>query len=232
MKFSYNLAKALRLRLKNMFLILIGTLALAFGTAAFLVPFELIAGGISGIAIITEQLFGSGFLSVEAMIALLSWLSFFAGLFFLGKSFALKTFLSSALYPLFVSIFIERGLTDFSLGFFDFGAGTLLASVIGGAFVGLGCALSFLGGGSTGGVDVFALVLCKKYPKLRIPHVMLLTDSAIIMLGAFAVADPRKTLLGIFSALTAAFAIEVTLNLKIRIFRTNWHDKKIDNFKK
>ena len=220
------------IKIKNVFLIILGTASLALATAAFLVPFELVAGGISGLAIVINSLLGGGFLSVEIIITVLTWISFFAGLIFLGKSFALKTLLSSALYPLLVAIFIERGLSDSFRHFLDLEGGMLIAAALGGALVGIGCALSFKSGGSTGGVDVLALTLCKKHPTLKLPRLMLIIDTAIIIFGAFAIADPKKTLFGIFSALTSAFTIEAVLNTKFKAFWTNWRDKKIDKAEK
>lgn len=219
-------------RIKYIFPITVGTAILSFATASVLIPFELVTGGISGIAIVVGSLFGDGVLPAEITIALLTWTAFFTGLFFLGKSFALKTLLSSVLYPLFVSLFIERGISDIFISFFDFKTGTLFASVIGGALVGFGCALSFLGGGSTGGVDILALILCKKNERLKIHSVMLFIDAAIILLGALVIRNTAKTLLGIFSALTSAFTIQAVMNTKFRFLKINWHDKKIDNFKK
>ena len=222
----------IKLKIENLALIAIGTLFLALGTAAFLIPFELVTGGISGIAIIVSTFAKGGFLSIDGIIALLTWTSFFIGLIFLGKSFALKTLLSAILYPIFISAFIESGLADRSLALLSFPSSQIIAALLGGAFVGFGCALSFIGGGSTGGVDILALVLCKDRQRLKISHVMLFIDALIIILGAFAIAERAKTALGIFSAITAAFSIEMTLRFREKIFSINWRGKKIDNFKK
>ncbi len=219
-------------RAKNLFFIALGTLALSFATASFLIPFELVAGGISGVAIAIGSFFEDSVRYTEVVIAMLTWAAFFSGLIFLGKSFALKTLLSSALYPLFISLFIERGASDFLLSLFDFKGGTLLAALLGGAIVGFGCALSFKGGGSTGGVDVLSLIICKKNSKLKIPRVMLFIDSLVIVLAAFIMRDAVKSVLGIFSALSAAFTVEAMLNTKIKTLKINWRDKKIDNLKK
>ena len=39
---------------KNTALVVIGTLILAFGTAVFIIPFDLIVGGMSGFAIVID----------------------------------------------------------------------------------------------------------------------------------------------------------------------------------
>lgn len=200
--------KPLLEKIKSFALVFLGTLVLAFGTAVFLIPFELVAGGISGIAIVFSELTGGSVLTVEAAITTLTWASFLLGLFALGKGFALKTLLSSAVYPLFVTLMIESGLGNFFLSLLPNVFGTLIAALLGGALVGLGLGLSFYAGGSTGGVDILALVLCKNIPRLRTPTVILAIDSAVILLGAFVIRDIKTTLLGILSAFVAALTIE------------------------
>jgi uncharacterized membrane-anchored protein YitT (DUF2179 family) len=96
--------------LKNIFLVIVGTLILSFGAAIFIIPFDLVTGGISGIAIILNKVIPIEFLTVDVIITITTWLLFFAGLFILGKSFALKTLISTIIYPIGVSLFMK--LTD------------------------------------------------------------------------------------------------------------------------
>jgi len=200
--------KRLLKRIKSFVLVFSGTFILALGTAAFLIPFELVAGGISGIAIaLSELIDGSAFIT-EAIITTLTWGTFIMGLLFIGKSFALKTLLSTALYPLFITLIIESGIGDYLSGILPNNFGYVTASLLGGALVGIGLGLSFLGGGSTGGVDIIALVISKRIPRLKIPRVILAIDFAIILFGAFVTRDIKLTLFGILSAAAAASVIE------------------------
>ena len=73
----------------NIFLIIFGTALLAFGTAVFIVPFDLVTGGVSGIAIVVEKVLPFN-ISIDAYIAIFTWVLFFMGLIFLGKNFAAK----------------------------------------------------------------------------------------------------------------------------------------------
>ena len=155
---------------KNIALIVAGTMVLAFGTAVFIIPSELVAGGVSGYAIIINRLL-RGAVSVDFLITVFVWGLFLVGVFALGKSFALKTLLSSVLYPLGVALFGR--LAGASGGFFDLSYSAypqialLLSAVFGGILVGAGCALTFLGGGSSGGIDVLAFLLCKIFKRLK-----------------------------------------------------------------
>ena len=72
----------------NYVAVILGTFLLAFGSVIFLTKAELVAGGVSGIAIIIQH-----FVSVQIydyLVAALTVLFWFIGLIFLGKDFALK----------------------------------------------------------------------------------------------------------------------------------------------
>lgn len=216
MKLIFLKARISKEKVKSFLGIFFGTLILALGSTAVFIPFELVSGGITGLAIIISELVSDGGRGIELTIAALSWIAFFLGLFFLGKSFALKTLLSTALYPVFISALLRLG-ADGAFSFLTFfSLGMPLAAIVGGALVGLGCALSFLGGGSTGGVDILALVIEKKASGVKLSKILLYIDSAIILSGALVISDITLTLLGILSALTSALTVELVFLLRER----------------
>ena len=200
--------------LKNMVLVVVGTLILAFGTALFILPFDLVCGGISSIAIILNNLLGVDFISIDTLITIITWTLFFIGLIFLGKNFALKTLISTIVYPIGISLFSKLYDPQFMNGIFCIDQSQyseiaiLLAALFGGVLVGAGCALTFLGGGSTGGVDIFAFLICKIFKKLRSSVVIFCIDAITIALGLFVIQDLVVSLLGISSALISAIAVD------------------------
>lgn len=209
MNFRFLKIRTSREKIKSLALIVFGTLTLALGCAAFLIPFELVCGGITGLAIVISELIKGGVEGIEIGITALSWIAFFIGLFFLGKSFALKTLLSTALYPVFISVFLHLGADGAFSFLLHYLWGLPLAATVGGALVGIGCALSFIGGGSTGGVDILALVIEKKASRMKLSKILLFIDSAIILMGALVISDAALSLFGILSALTSALAVEL-----------------------
>ena len=207
--------------LKNTLLIVAGTTVLAFGTAIFIIPFDLVTGGVSGIGIILHRIFSSvSFLSgvsTAAYASVVNLLLFFLGFIFLGKSFALKTLVSTAVYPLALSLasFLMRleslgGFLDLlSESYASYGAVTIvIATVFGGATVGAGCALTFLGGGSTGGVDVITLIVCRYRRRIKSSLVFFTVDSVIVLVGLFVINNFVVTLSGITSAFISAITID------------------------
>lgn len=199
---------------KSIALIVVGTLILALGTSLFMLPYELVTGGISGYAIILSQVIPAEYLQVETIITILTWVTFFLGLIFLGRTFAMKTLVSTIVYP--VGVYIFSGITDptFLGGFFNFSAsahsdvGVILATVFSGVFIGFGCALTFLGGGSTGGVDVIAFIACKIFKKLRSSVAIFIVDASAVLCGMFVIGDFVLSLLGIVSAFIAAIVVD------------------------
>ncbi len=206
--------------LKNIGFVILGTFILAFGSRLFIYPFELVTGGISGIGIILSRaLSGIEFLSTvtaEVYASVVNWLLFIAGFFLLGKLFALNTLISTAVYPvaLYISgLIIESpGLKEFlDLSNYVDEYGKLviiIATVFGGACIGAGCAFTFLGGGSTGGVDVIALSLVKYVKGFKGSQAFFICDALIVVLGMFAVNDIVLSLLGIISAFICAISVD------------------------
>ncbi|MBR3686960.1 MAG: YitT family protein [Clostridia bacterium] len=200
--------------LKNILLTIIGTLIIAFGAAVFIIPFDLVSGGVSGIAIVLNKIISVEFFSVDLIITIATWILFFVGLFVLGRSFALKTLISTILYPVGVSLFMKITDPSFLNGFFCLQASQhsetslILATTLGGVCVGAGCAITFLGGGSTGGVDIISFSICKIFKRLKSSVVIFIVDASIVLFGMFVIGDFVISLLGIFSAFIAALMVD------------------------
>ena len=199
---------------KNIILVMLGTVILAFGVGVFIVPFNLVSGGMPSMAIILNELIPIEFLTVDIYMTVLTWALFFVGLFALGKNFAMKTLLSTILYPPLSSLFLRLVSADAFGGFFNLSGSEhasiaiLVAAIFGGAAVGAGCAITFLGGGSTGGVDIIALSISKRFKRIKSSHVLFLTDTALVILGMFIIGDFVISLLGITSAFVSAAVVD------------------------
>ena len=133
--------------------IVIGNAILAFGICAFITPHGIIVGGASGLGLIVKQITG---IPLSIVVYVINIIMFIAGYFFLGKSFAAKTLLSTIIFPTFLTIFENTpGVTHLTNDL-------LLSSVYAGIFVGGGLGLVLRMGASSGGMDIPPLVLNKK----------------------------------------------------------------------
>lgn len=203
----------LLIQLKNLGLVVLGTLVLAFGCAIFIVPFDLVSGGVTGISIIIDELIG-GLIPIDIVIGIITWALFFLGLIFLGWDFAMKTLASTIIYPPAISLFMHLVSPDVLGGVFDLttsphaNIALIISALFGGLCVGTGCALTFLGGGSTGGVDIIAFILCKFFKRWKSSTVIFIVDATTVVLGLFVIKDLILTLLGVISAWLAAQVID------------------------
>ena len=187
-------------KIKSWMVIILGNLSLALGTSLFVLPHGIINGGTSGVALIIESALG---VDPSIIIFALCWFLFFVGLFVLGKEFALKTLLSTFLYPVFVGIIanvnyfvnVANQITD-----------SLLAALAGAVLTGLGMGVVYRFGGSTGGFDVVSLIL-KKYFKIKLSVSTFIIDTIIICLGLISL-SVESALYGIVCILLTSYIIE------------------------
>lgn len=212
--------KALKVMIKNTSLVILGTFALAFGVGMFVFPFDLVTGGISGIGIILHRWLSNipilSSIGADVYSAIVNWILFGVGYIILGKAFAAKTLVSTVVYPLalwITNLVIYESPLSSLLNMQnyqdEYGAIVLIiATLFGGACIGAGCALTFLGGGSTGGVDVIALALSKYIKKLKSSVAFFICDATIVIVGIFAINDLLLSLLGIVSAFICAISID------------------------
>lgn len=199
---------------KNFLLIVVGTTILAFGVSVFILPFELVTGGVPGIAVIINRLIPIEFITEAMWVTIITWVLFFIGWILLGKSFALKTLTSTIVYSIVVNVAGLLVSPDVLNGFFYLQGSKyneiaiVLAAVFGGACVGAGCAITFLGGGSTGGVDILSLAISKYFPKIENSTSIFIIDGGLVLLGMFILNDFVLTLLGIVSAFICALIVD------------------------
>ena len=205
---------------KSVGLVLLGCLILALADALFIMPCDIVNGGIDSLGIIFNYFFGDklGFNISDISIAAIQILLWLLGLFLLGKKFSLYTLLGTLAFPTFYSIFLRMDLagllkiTDFYLrhtfdGQLDFSV-ILVAGLFGGVLSGAGVALTYLGDGSTGGMDIIAFLIAK-YTKIKQDLGGLFLDTTMILVGFACLQSWELALSGIISAIAAAFAIRV-----------------------
>lgn len=200
--------------LLRFFLIVIGSFSLAFGTVIFYTKLDIVAGGLSGIAIIIQHFFPQYHL-LDIVVWSLTVIFWIIGRIFLSREFAYKTLAASILYPLFLTLLYRvPGFDTLAVKVADDGgnASLILCSLFGGAFTGLGVALCFLGGGSSGGVDVFSY-MGQKYLHIKASICSFIIDGIIIILGMTIIPDNFvKGLCGMLSAFFCALVIDLVYN--------------------
>lgn len=192
------------MNIRNLFIesisIIIGNLLLAFAVAFFIIPNDILTGGVAGVAIALSPLLN---ISVETIITAMMVICFVLGSFFLGKDFALKTIASSILYPVFLNIMSNLAV--------PLGVEPILASLYGGLISGLGIGIVFRVGASTGGMDVPPLIL-GKYTKIKTHSWMIIVDGLTILLG-ITTFGLNAALIGLISAYSMSKMVDTVQTL-------------------
>lgn len=190
--------------------ILFGNFLLALGVCAFVVPYDLIMGGGTGLGLLFHNLFG---VSISVVVAILNAIMFVVGYFFLGRKFAFTTLLSSIIYPLYLNILQAipglQNLTD----------DMMLATIFAGILLGAGVGLVLKMGASTGGMDIPPLVLNKKFG-IPVSVAMYCFDTAILILQ-MPFAQVEHILYGLVTVFLSASVINRVLV---------WGDDKVQAF--
>lgn len=183
----------------NFLIILFGNLLLAIGISLFMLPFNIDNGGVSGVSIILKKVFDP-----TIVILVVNWVLFFIGLIFLKKEFALKTLISTIVYPIIVNILYHTTLPSFIVNEI---ADPLLATILGAILVGVGLGMVYRVGGSTGGFDVISVML-NKYKNVKISQSTFVIDFIIVLIGTFTV-SLSSGLYGIIAVIITSYLIEL-----------------------
>ena len=161
-------------RFKDIAMLIAGNALLAFTVAAFIVPFDFITGGTTGISIFLSHLFP---MDTALLVLLLNIILLLLGLIFIGKRLFFSTIASSVLYPVLLALFQRipgiESLTD----------NVLLAALFGGSLMGVALGLVMRVGASTGGMDIVVLIM-NKYLHCSVSVGVWITDAAVILLQA------------------------------------------------
>jgi uncharacterized membrane-anchored protein YitT (DUF2179 family) len=138
--------------LKRTLLITIGAILMAVGLEIFLVPNNVIDGGIVGISIILSHLTGW---KLGMFIFILNLPFFFIGYKQIGKTFAISTLYGITVLSIGTTLLHPvPGLTD----------DVLLATVFGGIILGIGVGMVIRYGGSLDGTEILAILINNKTP--------------------------------------------------------------------
>lgn len=192
MKFALPSQETILKAAKEYTLITLSTLLMAVGIYFFKFPNNFTFGGVTGLAVVVSQVMPISPSTVNFIVNLVLLL---LGFLFLGKGFGVRTVYSSMLLSVALSGMeylwpLDKPLTD----------DPLLELIFAIVLPGLGSAILFNIGASSGGTDVVAMIL-KKFTSVNIGNALLLSD-LLITLSAFFIFDIKTflfSMLGLFS---------------------------------
>ncbi|MDO5347340.1 MAG: YitT family protein [Bacillota bacterium] len=190
-------------RVKEILIIFLGNLCVGAGVSLFVLPNNILTGGVAGVAVALEPIIP---LDPVLVINVLTIGLYIVGAIVLGKEFAIKSFLSTIFYPMSVTglAMIIQMLPQEIFIMPDW-----LAAIGSGVLIGLGLGLVFIVDASTGGLDIPALIL-SKYLKIKSGDAMAFVDGLVVLLGIFTYGFV-PALIGIVSVFVMGQAINKTV---------------------
>ncbi len=188
--------------MRSLLLMMLGALIYGVGVTVFINPHRVLLGGATGAAtilnVLTRLPIGIGVMLINAPILLLSF-------FILGKRLSLMSLGGTAL--LSAALELTARLPAFQG---DRLLSTLCGAVLSGAGIALMCGEGMVSGGS----DLIALILQKKYPAISFGGLVLMIDGLIVLLGGIVYKELETVLYSLL--LAAIFTVVLDLYLKGR----------------
>lgn len=188
---------------KSYLFITFGIFIFVLGWTAFLIPSEIIGGGVSGIATIiyfaTGIPVGASGLAINAVLVLVS-------IRILGARFGLSTIFGIGTGSLFFLI-LQPLITEPVV------SEPFMATLIGSAMAGTGIGIAFNNGGNSGGTDIIALII-NKYRNISPGKVILYLDVLIIASSYLVFESVEKLVYSYVTMAVFAYVLDLVIEGK------------------
>ena len=161
------------------FLMTVGMFCYAFGWIGCILPAKCMGGGASGLSLLIYYATGET-ISIGVMVFIINAILLLIAGFIVGWKFGIKTIFCVCMLSFAMSTMQEIfTLPDGTIMDIFHLNDRLLSTMLGAIFSGVGVAMSFAQGGSTGGVDIVAMII-NKYRTISYGKIVRAIDSTII----------------------------------------------------
>lgn len=180
---------------------ILGSLLQALGVWCFVEPCRIAPGGASGIALLINHLSG---LSVGALTLVINIPLLAASYLVLDREMTRKTVGTVLVMTLFLDYIVAPVAPQYV-------GDRLISSAFGGILVGAGMSLVFMHGSTTGGGDILAKLLQKRFPYLHTGYAIMLIDFVVIGASVVVFGELEAALYGIISMVCTTQTIDAIL---------------------
>jgi len=158
----------------NLVMYFLGSLIFAAAINIFIAPNDIAPGGLTGIATMLNYAFG---LPIGTMVIVMNIPLFILGFLSFGFHFVIKTVIATVLSSIMIDV--TEGI------FPQYSGDALITVVFGGLLYGAGIALILIRGGTTGGTDLVANLINKRYPHLPMAKIIMLANILVVACSGF-----------------------------------------------
>lgn len=180
---------------------ILGALIQAVGVWCFVEPCRIAPGGASGIALLLNDLIhipvGTLTLLVNIPLLIASWM-------LLDRKMTVRTIRTVVIMTVCLDYVIAPIMSQYV-------GDRLISSAFGGILVGAGMALIFMRGSTTGGGDILAKLLQKRFPWMQTGYAIMVIDLVIISLSIPVFGGLEDALYGIISMVCTTQTIDALL---------------------
>lgn len=169
-----------------------GIIIMSAGFHYFIIPADLVTGGVSGLGLAFNKLYD---IPISYFVLVFNGFLLILALLFLGKKTFLRSIYGSFLFPV-VLFLLERFSPTF-----DFESDFVLATTFGGFLLGLGFGYVIKYGGTSGGTDIPIKILNKKM-KLPLSVSIYLIDGLVILFGVIVFYEDYGVVTGLYAIIT------------------------------
>lgn len=174
--------------IKNYICYLAASIIYSVSVTVFISPNEISPGGLTGVAtvihFISDIPSGLILLILNIPIIILGFIRF-------GGKFIINTAIVTVMIS-FIMTLTEKVIPSFK-------GDRILAAIFGGTLLGLGISLIMLHGSTTGGVDIIAKIINRKFRHLTVGKIMLFMDAAVVLLAVVVYGNFESALYSVVS---------------------------------
>ena len=181
-------------------LFIIGGAIYAIAVILFLSGNEISPGGLTGISTMLNYLYG---LPVGTVVFILNIPILVIGFIKFGGIFIVKTAVSTVVISITLDI-AEELLPELKIN-------PVLAAVFGGLLMGLSISMFMLRGSTTGGVDIIAMLINRRFPHLTVGRLMLASDAFIVAFSALVYKNIESALYSVIALYASSRIMDVML---------------------
>lgn len=164
--------------IKTLIYIIVGATVFGVGVQGFIVPHQLLSGGISGLSLIIYYI-TQGALSLGAINFLLNIPVLYAAWRWLGRWHLGVTLFGTLFMSVIINVLAPLSTLELTHN-------PIIGGILGGLFSGLGLGIVYRGGGNTGGIDPIALIIRNRFG-LQIGSILFGINMMILVAGAIVI---------------------------------------------
>ena len=169
----------------------------AAGYPLFMTPNRIAPGGLTGVATIINYLLG---LPVGTVSLALNVPLFLIGYRAMGRVFVFRSLIATVLFSALIDLLPLEAMT----------MDPLLATVYGGVLLGIGLGLILRGGATTGGTDMVARMVHRRFPAITVGAFLFALDCAVVI-AAGLIMGASEALYALINIFLSAKVIDVVM---------------------